>query len=166
MPFKFKRTDVAGLSTLRQVMHISDENEQSSKDHILVMFSIDHVGNKNVMRLVDGNNIGRDVSYVVHLDELSGLPIVDPCADRIEAKTNYTIELIPSVEVSKCCYQLFVGDMKASTPAMTTWHATADETLIKMSELLSDATNIATHVYILKYEFQNWYTTYIPIRTF
>ncbi len=160
MPFKFKHSDTTTIATLRQVLHITDESEQSSENHILVMFKVDHTGNKNVMRLVDGNNVGRDVAYVVHQSDLTGLPVVDHNA--LESKTNYTFELIPSVEASKCYYQLFIGDMYASTPSMTSWYATADETLIKMSELLSDKTNMP-HAYILKHEFQKEHT-YIPIR--
>ncbi len=162
MNFLFNPNDVRSIGDLRRTRHVYGENGTSSENRLLIMYSIDHLNVKTVVRLIDGSTVGQDVSYVVRMDDLGGLPVRratgDPSAE--EVKTRYEFVFDADVGKSSTCYQVFVGDMYASTATMYAVFPTADAALIGLSEMFK-LNPKAPHAYTIKYAYKKE-SQYIP----
>lgn len=162
MQFYFNPADLQTISHLRRVTTITaDDARTTSENKLLVLYSIDHTGSTNVLRLVNGSAVGIQVANVVSSDNLPGLPMVNSLAGHVELKTTYKLTYDIEVAKTQKIYQLFVGDMYASDSSMTTFHSNADAVL----ETLANARKLtpkAPHAYCIKYEYGKE-SIYLPL---
>lgn len=143
----FGPAEVKSVATLRTVRTVITDIGKTSENRLFVMYSIDFTGARSIVRLINGSRVGQDVSYVVSETSLEQLPIANVTA---ETKSHYEIVYDEQLAKTQTMFQLFVGNMYASTPDMTQFFYDADSTLQGLSEALKRNPK-AEHVYMIKY---------------
>jgi len=145
MSFKFRSADLESISSLRLVTTVTSTEGKSSDKLTLLLFDVDHEGNRNLIKLVNGNKVGLSVSGVMHLTDLNLLQRHD---SNLESKQMYVLE--HRDDITDVAYQLFVGDMAATKPSMTTVHSKVEDVLSTFAKAIK-ANPTYPHAYYLKY---------------
>jgi hypothetical protein len=162
MNYYFNSQDVRSIQDLRRVRTVTNQNGETSENKLLVLYSIDYTGSKNIIQLLNGSNVGINVANVVHLSNLDGLPVLENRnINRSEVKLHYEIVYDPDVARTQTIYQLFVGNMNNSNPNMTTFHSNADAVLQAISDTMRLYPSMP-HSYCIKYEY-NKEPVYLPL---
>ena len=121
----FNLHDLSSIQSLRGVTTVNDANNKSSAGQLLVLYSVDQNGFRNVIKLINGSRVGLEVSSAIPAEHIGFLP-----SKTGESPTlRYELLLDGNVSITRCIYQVFIGDMDKSVPGMTTFHTNADSIL-------------------------------------
>jgi len=150
--FYFTPYQITDLNTLRKVRHIYDEDSLSSRFRTLMVFSVDINGNEHFIKLIDGNNVGPAIANMTGKNDLDKLPICNNISSRI------IIKLLPGI--NEYCFTLFIGDIKNSTPQMTSLLYNYDDVLSKVSSVYKEGNPLKQTIYCIKHTLQG--TVYYP----
>lgn len=116
----------------------------------LVLYTV-RKGFENVSRLVSGDTVGLDLSYMMSPDSLSSLASPD----------SYLLKYDPVIDKNKCVYELFVGNMHAFEAHMLRQCYTAEDALYELGKMKRTHPEYP-HAYTMKFTLNN-VTEYTPL---